>query len=104
MKTETKCFKVSDTRISPHCKENQIIKNDKYKYLIDKSIDQTTRFGTNSVERKNLDLRIHLKRLNCRAICFSKSVVVLSAVLKIYFWSGRNPNLDFDYFKVGCLI
>ncbi|SMC48753.1 hypothetical protein SAMN06296427_10312 [Moheibacter sediminis] len=53
MKTETKCFKVSDTGIYPHCKANQIIKNDKYKHLIDKSIDQTTRFGTNSIERKN---------------------------------------------------
>jgi IS1 family transposase len=27
-----------------------------------------------------------LKRLNRRTICFSRSLLVLSAVLRIYFW------------------
>jgi len=57
-----------------------------YKYLIEKGIHETTRFGTNSIERKNLDLRIHLKRLNRKTICFSKSTIMLSSILKIYFW------------------
>lgn len=57
-----------------------------YKYLIEKGIHETTRFGTNSIERKNLDLRIHLKRLNRKTICFSKSSIMLSSILKIYFW------------------
>jgi insertion element IS1 protein InsB len=35
------------------------------------------RFGTNHIERKNLTLRTHLKRLNRRTICFSKSLVFL---------------------------
>ncbi|WP_255539589.1 IS1 family transposase [Flavobacterium sp. CLA17] len=39
------------------------------------------------MERKNLTLRTHLKRLNRRTICFSKSLVVFTAVLKIYFWT-----------------
>ncbi|OYU93847.1 MAG: transposase, partial [Bacteroidetes bacterium B1(2017)] len=42
--------------------------------------------ATNSIERMNLTLRTHLKRLNRRSIAFSRSVVVLSAVLRIYFW------------------
>ncbi|MBA5630371.1 IS1 family transposase [Moheibacter sp. BDHS18] len=58
-----------------------------YKYLIQKKIHKVIRFGTNHIERFNLNLRIHLKRLNRRTICFSKSPVLLSAVLKIYFWS-----------------
>ncbi|MBS7252809.1 IS1 family transposase [Flavobacterium branchiicola] len=57
-----------------------------YKYLIDPLIHKTKRFGTNNIERKNLSLRIHLKRLNRRTICFSKSKIVLVAILKIYFW------------------
>lgn len=35
-----------------------------YQYLIPKEIHHTKRFGTNSIERKNLSIRTHLKRLN----------------------------------------
>ena len=58
-----------------------------YKYLIDSKMHSVKRFGTNHIERQNLTLRIHLKRLNRRTICFSKSLIVLISVLKIYFWS-----------------
>lgn len=57
-----------------------------YRYLIDEEIHSVKRFGTNHIERKNLSLRTHLKRLNRRTICFSKSLMVFMAVLKIYFW------------------
>lgn len=57
-----------------------------YNYLIDKNIHFTVQYGTNHIERNNLTLRTHLKRLNRRTICFSRSLVVLAAVLKIYFW------------------
>src|SRR5690606_33260476 len=57
-----------------------------YKYLIDQKIHRVTRHGTNHIERNNLTLRTHLKRLNRKTICFSRSLVVLAAVLKIYFW------------------
>ena len=51
------------------------------------SLHSVKRFGTNHIERKNLTLRTHLKRLNRGTICFSRSLIVLNAVLKIYFWS-----------------
>lgn len=57
-----------------------------YRYLIDEKLHSVKRFGTNHIERKNLTLRTHLKRLNQRTICYSKSLVVLIAILKIYFW------------------
>jgi insertion element IS1 protein InsB len=57
-----------------------------YKSLIEKGIHNTKNRATNSIERMNLTLRTHLKRLNRRSIAFSRSVVVLSAVLRIYFW------------------
>ncbi|SNR98184.1 IS1 family transposase, partial [Flavobacterium sp. ov086] len=58
-----------------------------YRYLIDEKLHSVKRFGTNHIERKNLTLRTHLKRLNRWTICFSKSLVVFTAVLKIYFWT-----------------
>ena len=58
-----------------------------YKSLVQKETHKITRFATNSVERKFLTLRTHLKRLNRRTICFSRSTIMLKAILKIYFWS-----------------
>ncbi|AWG24523.1 IS1 family transposase [Flavobacterium kingsejongi] len=57
-----------------------------YRYLINEELHSVKRFGTNHIERNNLTLRTHLKRLNRRTICFSKSLVIFMAVLKIYFW------------------
>lgn len=57
-----------------------------YQYLIPKEIHQTKRFETNSIERKNLSIRTHLKRFTRKTICFSKNIKILYSVLKIYFW------------------
>ena len=59
---------------------------DIYRYLIPKEIHKVTRFGTNRIERKNLDLRTHLKRLNRRSTSFSRSLAMLRASLRVYFW------------------
>ena len=58
-----------------------------YNYIIPADIHHSKRYCPNFIERKNLSLRTHLKRLNRRTICFTKSIVVLVACLKIYFWS-----------------
>lgn len=57
-----------------------------YLYIIERNLHKVTRFGTNHIERFNLNLRTHLKRLNRRTICFSRNLSIISAVLKIYFW------------------
>ncbi len=57
-----------------------------YKELIPKAIHSTMNRGINHIERQNLNLRTHLKRLNRRTICYSKSIVMLQAALKIYWW------------------
>ena len=57
-----------------------------YPTLIPKEIHHVKRRGINRIERMNLTLRTHLKRLNRRTIAFSRSLVILSAILKIYFW------------------
>lgn len=66
----------------------QVIFTDKlkgYQSLIPQSIHRIVRCGTNNIEMANLTLRTHLKRLNRKTICFSKSEVMLKAVLNIYF-------------------
>lgn len=57
-----------------------------YRTLIENTVHNVVRYGTNHLERFHLTLRTHLKRLNRRSICFSKSVVVLTAVVRIYLW------------------
>ncbi|MFP5471974.1 MAG: IS1 family transposase, partial [Bacteroidia bacterium] len=57
-----------------------------YRFLIPKKLHTTALYGTNSIERFNLSIRTHLKRLNRRSICYSKSIILLAAVLKIYLW------------------
>ncbi|MDI1255293.1 MAG: IS1 family transposase [Flavobacterium sp.] len=57
-----------------------------YRYLIPKEIHSTKYRGINHIERKNLSIRTHLKRVNRKTICFSRSLIVLNAVLRIYFW------------------
>lgn len=57
-----------------------------YKFLIRLEIHSTKFRGINHIERKNLALRTHLKRLNRKTICFSKSSLILTSILKIYFW------------------
>lgn len=57
-----------------------------YRRLIPKSLHKVRRYAINRIERKNLSLRTHLKRLQRRTICFSRSKMMLAACLKIYFW------------------
>jgi insertion element IS1 protein InsB len=69
--------------------EAQKITTDKlniYKKLIPPEIHATKFRGINKIERHNLTLRTQLKRLNRRTICYSKSPILLAAIVKIYIW------------------
>jgi insertion element IS1 protein InsB len=57
-----------------------------YKFLIEKKIHCIKQYATNHIERHNLTIRTHIKRLNRRTLCYSKSAGTLTAILKIYFW------------------
>ncbi len=60
-----------------------------YKYLIPSDLHISNAYKINYIERYNLNLRTHLKRLQRRTICFSRSKVLLESCLKIYFWGER---------------
>ena len=57
-----------------------------YRTLLSPAIHKTTNRGTNHIERYNLTIRTHIKRLNRRTICYSRAISMLYAVMKIYFW------------------
>jgi IS1 family transposase/transposase-like protein len=65
-----------------------------YKNLIPNEMHSTSAYQINHIERKNLSIRTHLKRLSRKTICFSKSREMLEACLKIYFWSRERKSLS----------
>lgn len=78
--------RVTDTLVLSNASKVCTDKLPNYRWLLPEAIHCTRRNGTNYIERKNLTLRTHLKRLSRRTICFSKSVAMLIACLRIYFW------------------
>lgn len=67
----------------------ETIKTDKlsiYQALVPQHRHISNAYNINHIERNNLNLRTHLKRLSRRTICFSKSLLMLECCLKIYFW------------------
>ena len=85
--------RVTDTLLLAECRHIYTDKLDIYGYVIPKKLHCTRRYGTNHIERKNLTLRTHLKRLNRKTISFSKSLLMPEACLKIYFWFSSVRNV-----------
>jgi insertion element IS1 protein InsB len=55
-----------------------------YPKLIPAKIHRTSNHLINTIERMNLSLRTHLKRLSRKTICYSKSADILEDALKLY--------------------
>ena len=85
-RTKTNLGQVIETLVLSEAKTIYTDGLDIYQKLIPESIHKIHRRGTNHIERQNLTLRTHLKRLNRRTICYSKSITMLLSVVKIYFW------------------
>jgi IS1 family transposase len=69
----------------------KVIRTDKltlYERLIPKDLHCRGANCINRIERKNLTIRTHLKRLSRRTICFSRSLQMLESCLRIYFWGA----------------
>jgi insertion element IS1 protein InsB len=72
----------------------QIIKTDGlniYRTLIPAERHCCKAYATNHIERNNLNMRTHLKRLSRRTICFSRSRAMLEACVRIYCWGVYPP-------------
>ncbi|QMU63633.1 MAG: hypothetical protein GKR88_04595 [Flavobacteriaceae bacterium] len=57
-----------------------------YPSLIPSEIHKRFQYCTNRIERMNLNLLTHIKRLSRKTICFSRNKIYLEAHLRIYFW------------------
>ena len=55
-----------------------------YRKLLPAARHHVSKAGTRNIERNNLNFRTHLKRLERRTICFSKSDEMHDAVIKLY--------------------
>ncbi len=55
-----------------------------YEKLIPEHRHWIGKMGTQRIERQNLNFRTHLKRLHRRTICFSKSLEMHEAVIRLY--------------------
>lgn len=84
-RTNATLKKVTDTLVFSYAKHVYTDKLPQYARLFPENVHITQQYGTNHIERNNLSVRTHLKRLSRRTICFSKSINVLTACLKIYF-------------------
>ena len=51
--------------------------------------------GTQRIERKNLNFRTHLKRMQRKTICFSKSLQMHQAVIKLYIHALNSNQHQF---------
>ncbi len=78
--------RVADTLLFAEAKAVYTDRLDIYRHILPKAIHKTKHHQINHIERKNLSLRTHLKRLGRKSICFSKSLAMLAATLVIYFW------------------
>ena len=87
-RTKKNLKRVTDTLVLANCKQIFTDGLPLYQQIIPAALHKVRRYGTNHIERKNLSLRTHLKHLNRKTIAFSKSLLMLEACLKIYFWYG----------------
>lgn len=85
-RNKTNLCKVISTLLLSKAKKIVTDKLNLYTALIPHEFHSTKHRGINRIERMNLNLRTHLKRLNRKTICYSKSLVVLMAIVRIYFW------------------
>ncbi|HWY38577.1 MAG TPA: IS1 family transposase [Bacteroidia bacterium] len=60
-----------------------------YPGLIGTKIHTASAYKINHIERFNLTLRTHLKRLSRKTICFSRSREMLESCLKLYLYKGN---------------
>lgn len=70
-----------------------------YTYIIPKELHVRSQYKINRIERKNLSVRTHLKRLSRRTICFSRSMDMLEASVGVYF--GKS-NCSIEKLRLRC--
>jgi IS1 family transposase len=85
-RTKENIGKVIETVMSLNPKKVFTDKLNIYTALLESEVHVASSHTINHIERFNLTLRTHLRRLTRATICFSRSKEMLECSLKIYFW------------------
>lgn len=83
--------KLSEVKITRFYTDNW----ESYQNLIPEVRHWIGKRGTQRIERQNLNFRTHLKRLQRRTICFSKTRKMLEAVVKLYVHQLNSSSISF---------
>ncbi len=83
--------KLSELKITRFYTDNW----ESYQNLIPEVRHWIGKAGTQRIERQNLNFRAHLKRLQRRTICFSKSKQMLEAVVRLYIHQLNSSSISF---------
>jgi insertion element IS1 protein InsB len=65
-----------------------------YQRLIPKDRHRSGAYYINAIERMNLSIRAHVKRLSRRTICFNRSIKLLESCLRFYFWKWDATSIQ----------
>jgi IS1 family transposase/transposase-like protein len=83
-RTDHNCASMLKKLADSHVQRFHTDKWESYLKLLPKKKHAIGKEGTRNIERHNLNFRTHVKRLQRRTICFSKSVEMHDAVIKLY--------------------
>ncbi|MDQ3179051.1 MAG: IS1 family transposase [Acidobacteriota bacterium] len=83
--------KLSSVHITRYYTDNW----ESYQNLIPEVRHWIGKAGTQRIERQNLNFRTHLKRLQRRTICFSKTKKMLEAVIRLYIHQLNSSSISF---------
>ncbi len=83
--------KLSSVHITRYYTDNW----ESYQNLIPEVRHWIGKAGTQRIERQNLNFRTHLKRLQRRTICFSKTKKMLEAVVRLYIHQLNSSSISF---------
>jgi IS1 family transposase/transposase-like protein len=84
---------VIETLLLANAKKIYTDKLRQYTTLIPAHLHERSQYKINRIERKNLNVRTHLKRLSRKTICFSRSKEMLEACVRLYFGKHIVNNL-----------
>ena len=95
-RTDASCKKLCDTLFT-HYDIRRYNTDDwqSYSKMLPASRHRISKKGTQRIERQNLNFRTHIKRLNRRTICFSKSEIMHDAVIKLYIYRTNTRKQHF---------
>jgi IS1 family transposase/transposase-like protein len=83
-RTDLNCAALLKKLADSHVRRFHTDKWESYLKLLPEKRDAVGKEGTRNIERHNLNFRTHIKRLQRRTICFSKTDEMHDAVIKLY--------------------